>query len=194
MYVAITGSIGCGKTTISNILRKQGFIVNDIDGWCRELYYRDDFLEVIKKHFPESFIDNKFNKKVLRNLVFDDVKKLRVLESIIHPYLTKRLLDSVYDYSGEEIIFTDVALLYEMGWDIYFDFVVLADVDYNTQKQRVMQRDGISAEDFDKINNIQMKRENKLDKVDVIIDTSCSDEELEKVIKKLVKDIKKWKH
>ena len=65
MYVAITGSIGCGKTTISNILRKQGFIVNDIDGWCRELYYRDDFLEVIKKHFPESFIDNKFNKRVL---------------------------------------------------------------------------------------------------------------------------------
>ncbi len=194
MYVAITGSIGCGKTTISNILRKQGFIVNDIDGWCRELYYRDDFLEVIKKHFPESFIDNKFNKRVLRNLVFDDVKKLRVLESIIHPYLTKRLLDSVYDYSGEEIIFTDVALLYEMGWDIYFDFVVLADVDYDTQKQRVMQRDGISAEDFDKINNIQMKRENKLDKVDVIIDTSCSEEELEKVIKKLVKDIKKWKH
>lgn len=194
MYVAITGSIGCGKTTISNILRKQGFIVNDIDGWCRELYYRDDFLEVIKKHFPESFIDNKFNKRVLRNLVFDNVKKLRVLESIIHPYLTKRLLDSVYDYSGEEIIFTDVALLYEMGWDIYFDFVVLADVDYDTQKQRVMQRDGISAEDFDKINNIQMKRENKLDKVDVIIDTSCSEEELEKVIKKLVKDIKKWKH
>lgn len=194
MYVAITGSIGCGKTTISNILRKQGFIVNDIDGWCRELYYRDDFLEVIKKHFPESFIDNKFNKRVLRNLVFDDVKKIRVLESIIHPYLTKRLLDSVYDYSGEEIIFTDVALLYEMGWDIYFDFVVLADVDYDTQKQRVMQRDGISAEDFDKINNIQMKRENKLDKVDVIIDTSCSEEELEKVIKKLVKDIKKWKH
>lgn len=193
MYVAITGSIGCGKTTISNILRKQGFIVNDIDGWCRELYYRDDFLEVIKKHFPESFIDNKFNKRVLRNLVFDNVKKLRVLESIIHPYLTKRLLDSVYDYSGEEIIFTDVALLYEMGWDIYFDFVVLADVDYDTQKQRVMQRDGISAEDFDKINNIQMKRENKLDKVDVIIDTSCSEEELEKVIKKLVKDIKKWK-
>ena len=108
--------------------------------------------------------------------------------------MTKRLLDSVYDYSGEEIIFTDVALLYEMGWDIYFDFVVLADVDYDTQKQRVMQRDGISAEDFDKINNIQMKRENKLDKVDVIIDTSCSEEELEKVIKKLVKDIKKWKH
>ena len=65
---------------VRNILRKQGFIVNDIDGWCRELYYRDDFLEVIKKHFPESFIDNKFNKRVLRNLVFDDVKKFGITE------------------------------------------------------------------------------------------------------------------
>ena len=38
-FVAITGSIGCGKTTISNILRDMGFLVYDVDAWCRELYF-----------------------------------------------------------------------------------------------------------------------------------------------------------
>ena len=193
MFVAITGSIGCGKTTISNILRKQGFIVNDVDGWCRELYFRDDFLEVIKKNFPECFEEGIFNKRALRNLVFGDVKKLRILESLTHPYLTRRLLDSVCDYNGEEIVFTDVALLYEMGWNVYFDCVVLADVDYETQKNRVMLRDNISAEDFDKINNIQMKRDDKLEKVDFIIDTGCDEKELEIKVEDLIKEIKKWK-
>ena len=193
MFVAITGSIGCGKTTISNILRKQGFIVNDVDGWCRELYFRDDFLSIIKKNFPECFDGDIFNKRSLRNLVFGDIKKLRILEGLTHPYLTKRLLDSVCDYNGEEIVFTDVALLYEMGWDVYFDCVVLADVDYETQKKRVMLRDNISGEDFDKINDIQMKREDKVGKVDFIIDTGCDEKELEEKIKDLLKEIRKWK-
>lgn len=57
------------------------------------------------------------------------------------------------------IVFFDVALLYELGWDKFFDCVVLADVDYETQRLRVMARDKISAEDFDKINKLQMSRD-----------------------------------
>lgn len=189
-FVAITGSIGCGKTTISNILRDMGYLVYDVDAWCRELYFKNDFLEVIKKNFPETFNNGIFNKRELRKIVFDDVKKLKLLESLTHPYLTKKLLDSVCDYNGDDIIFTDVALLYEMGWEQYFDKVVLADVEYEIQKNRVMKRDNISGEDFDKINNIQMKRDEKIKKVDFIVDTGCSEEELIVKIKKLIKDIK----
>lgn len=189
-FVAITGSIGCGKTTISNILRDMGYLVYDVDAWCRELYFKNDFLEVIKKNFPETFNNGIFNKRELRKIVFDDVKKLKLLESLTHPYLTKKLLDSVCDYNGNDIIFTDVALLYEMGWEQYFDKVVLADVEYEIQKNRVMKRDNISGEDFDKINNIQMKRDEKIKKVDFIVDTGCSEEELIVKIKKLIKDIK----
>ena len=192
-FVAITGSIGCGKTTISNILRDMGFLVYDVDAWCRELYFRNDFLKVIKENFPETFDGEVFNKRALRNLVFNDVSKLKFLESLIHPYLTRRLLDSASEYNGRDIIFTDVALLYEMGWNQYFDKVVLADVDYETQKQRVMKRDGISGEDFDKINNIQMKRDDNIGKVDFVINTGCSEEELVNRIKKLIKELKECK-
>ncbi len=189
-FVAITGSIGCGKTTISNILRDMGFLVYDVDAWCRELYFKNDFLEVIKKNFPEVFDEGVFYKRKLRNIVFNDVKKLKFLESLIHPYLTKRLIDSVSSYNGNDVVFTDVALLYEMGWQQYFDKVVLADVDYETQKLRVMKRDNISGDDFDRINNIQMKREDKLKKVDFVINTGCTEDELKNKLKKLIKDIK----
>ena len=190
-FIGITGSIGCGKTTISYILRDMGFLVYDVDAWCRELYFKNEFLEVIKKHFPETYENGNFNKRALRNIVFNDVNKLKLLESLTHPYLTKRLIDSVSNYNGYDVVFTDVALLYEMGWNQYFDKVVLADVDYETQKNRVMKRDNISAEDFEKINNIQMKREDKIKKVDFIVDTGCGEEELINRIKKLIKDIKK---
>ena len=164
MLVGITGSIGCGKTTISNILREYGYLVYDIDAWCRELYYKDNFLDIIKKNFPESFENGVFNKRILRTEVFNNIDKLKLLEKLTHPYLTMKLLDSISDYNGRDIVFTDVALLYEMGWDQYFDKVILADVDYEIQKQRVINRDNISGIDFDKINNIQMKREDKIKK------------------------------
>ena len=65
----------------------------------------------------------------------------------------------------------DVALLFEMGWDKYCDYIVVADVDYETQKMRVMRRDNISAADFDKINRIQMDNAAKKVLADVIINT-----------------------
>ncbi len=190
MLVGITGSIGCGKTTISNILREYGYLVYDVDAWCRELYYKDTFLDVIKENFPESFENGVFNKRILRTEVFNNTEKLKLLEKLTHPYLTMKLLDSINDYNGRDIVFTDVALLYEMGWNQYFDKVILADVDYEIQKQRVINRDNISGVDFDKINNIQMKREDKIKKVDFVIDTGVSVDELKIKVLDLVKELK----
>ena len=69
------------------------------------------------------------------------------------------------------MFFIDVALLFEMGWDKYCDLILLADVDYEIQKKRVMLRDNVSAEDFDKINNVQTKNDDKKLLSDIVIDT-----------------------
>ena len=170
--VAITGSIGCGKTTLSKIVRRLGYVVYDIDGWVRRLYYQKDFIKVIAAHFPEVMEGEKVNKRKLRNLVFGENARLEVLESLIHPFL-KQTLMSVRRRNArrDDLFFMDVALLFEMGWDKYCDYIVVADVDYETQKMRVMRRDNISAADFDKINRIQMDNAAKKVLADVIIDT-----------------------
>ena len=166
---AITGSIGCGKTTLSKIVRRLGYVVYDIDGWVRRLYYQKDFIKVIAAHFPEG---EKVNKRKLRNLVFGDNARLKVLESLIHPFLKQTLMNvRRRNARRADLFFMDVALLFEMGWDKYCDYIVVADVDYETQKMRVMRRDNISAADFDKINRIQMDNAAKKVLADVIINT-----------------------
>lgn len=169
---AITGSIGCGKTTLSKIVRRLGYVVYDIDGWVRRLYYQKDFIRVIAAHFPEVMEGEKVNKRKLRNLVFGDNARLKVLESLIHPFLKQTLMNvRRRNARRADLFFMDVALLFEMGWDKYCDYIVVADVDYETQKMRVMRRDNISAADFDKINRIQMDNAAKKVLADVIINT-----------------------
>lgn len=169
---AITGSIGCGKTTLSKIVRRLGYVVYDIDGLVRRLYYQKDFIKVIAAHFPEVMEGEKVNKRKLRNLVFGDNARLKVLESLIHPFLKQTLMNvRRRNARRADLFFMDVALLFEMGWDKYCDYIVVADVDYETQKMRVMRRDNISAADFDKINRIQMDNAAKKVLADVIINT-----------------------
>ena len=144
--IGITGSIGCGKTTIAGLIRSLGYVVYDADIWCRKLYYQADFLNVINHNFPIAFENGVFNKRKLRTHVFNDNKELKKLEKIIHPFLKKKFLKTVFRNSRKNnVMFVDVALLFEMGWNKYCTKIIVADVDYEIQKQRVMERDNISA-------------------------------------------------
>lgn len=170
--VAITGSIGCGKTTIAKIVGKLGYTVFDVDGWVRRLYFKKDFIKVIQEHFPAVAENGQVNKRALRNIVFSDNRQLKVLEGLIHPFLRETLKDVIRKNAcRNDIFFIDVALLFEMGWDKYCDFILVADVDYEIQKQRVMNRNKVTAEDFDKINNVQLSNSYKINLADVVVNT-----------------------
>ena len=170
--VAITGSIGCGKTTIAKIVGTLGYTVFDVDGWVRRLYFKKDFIKVIQEHFPAVAENGQVNKRALRNIVFYDNRQLKVLEGLIHPFLRETLKDVIRKNAcRNDIFFIDVALLFEMGWDKYCDFILVADVDYEIQKQRVMNRDKVTAEDFDKINNVQLSNSYKINLADVVVNT-----------------------
>ena len=170
--VAITGSIGCGKTTIAKIVGKLGYTVFDVDGWVRRLYFKKDFIKVIQEHFPAVAENGQVNMRALRNIVFSDNRQLKVLEGLIHPFLRETLKDVIRKNAcRNDIFFIDVALLFEMGWDKYCDFILVADVDYEIQKQRVMNRDKVTAEDFDKINNVQLSNSYKINLADVVVNT-----------------------
>ncbi len=170
--VAITGSVGCGKTTLAGLVKELGYVVYDVDAWVARLYYQKDFIAVISNHFPTIVQGCAVNKRALRNIVFSDNKQLKLLESLIHPFLKqtlKRLIRK--NKTSSELFFIDIALLFEMGWQKYCDYVILAYVDYELQKKRVMERDNISAEDFEKINKVQLDMRDKEILSDIIIDT-----------------------
>ena len=188
--VGITGSIGCGKTTLAKIVKKLGYAVFDIDGWVRKIYFNKDFLLKLNNSFPNSVKDGVADKRYLRNIVFNNKKKLKELENLIYPFLDEKIRKTVRLYAKKNnICFLDAALLFEKGWDKYCDVIILADVDYEIQKQRVMNRDNISAEDFDKINNIQIKNSDKKILSDIIVDTDKSMNLLKVELIEIIKNI-----
>ena len=174
--IGITGSMGCGKTYLANMIRDLGYGVYNPDKWVRGLYKNSQFLEVIKQNFPMTFENGVFNKRSLRNLVFSDKNQLEKLEKIVHPFLKKKIQSIIHKFSRKsDVIFFDAALLFEKNWDIYCDYVIVADVDEETQKQRVMKRDGISEDDFYKIIKVQIPQSEKCERADIVIDTGLAE-------------------
>ena len=170
--IAITGSIGCGKTTIAKMIRQQGYAVFDVDAWVRRLYFNKKFIAKVRETFPAVAEGEGVNKRKLRNIVFSDRNQLKVLENMTHPFLLNYFKRVIHKNArSNALFFVDVALLFEMGWDRFCDRIIVADVAYEIQKQRVMARDKVEAEDFEKINNVQMSNEKKKELADAVINT-----------------------
>ena len=173
MYlIGITGSIGSGKTTLANIARELGYVVYDVDEWVRFIYKDGDFLELLEKNFTGSVKNGVADKRYLREIVFNDKKKLAKLEGLIYPILNAKIRKLITKGAKNNfIVFLDIALLFEKKWDKYCDFIILADADYELRKKRVMLRDKVSAQNFASIDNVQMSNDEKKDKVDIVINT-----------------------
>ena len=170
-----------------------GYTVYDADKWVKYLYYKKEFLQVIHQNFPQVFSeDGKFNKRKLRNLVFNNKQELKRLESLVHPFLKRKLLSVIRRQANREtLVFLDVALLFEMNWDKYCQNIILANVDKNIQKQRVMKRDNISAEDFEKILSAQMDNEEKKKYVDFVVNTGNSRGKIKSQLIKILDELNK---
>lgn len=191
--VAITGSIGCGKTTLAGLIRELGYAVYDVDKWCRRLYFEPAFLNKIQDHFPEAFVNGVFNKRALRNHVFTDHKALKKLEKLTHPFLKKKFLNTIHHFAHtSDILFVDVAILFEMGWDKYCTFIILADTDYETQMKRVMDRDHITREDFEKIIKVQINNSEKVCLSNVVIETNRPLGVLKADLMNIIKELQPW--
>ena len=145
MIIGITGSIACGKSTVSNYLKSKGYIVIDADRIGHEALDDDYVKEKLVLAFGNEILeDNKINRQKLGELVFGNSSNLNVLNSIIHPEIRKKILEKIDKNNDKELIFIDVALLFEAKFDDLVDKIIVVYVDKNTQLTRLMKRNSIS--------------------------------------------------
>jgi dephospho-coA kinase len=145
MIIGITGSIACGKSTVSNYLKSKGYIVIDADKIGHEALDDDYVKEKLVLAFGNEILeDNKINRQKLGELVFGNSSNLNVLNSIIHPEIRKKILEKIDKNNDKELIFIDVALLFEAKFDDLVDKIIVVYVDKNTQLTRLMKRNSIS--------------------------------------------------
>ncbi len=145
MIIGITGSIACGKSTVSNYLKSKGYIVIDADRIGHEALDDDYVKEKLVLAFGNEILeDNKISRQKLGELVFGNSSNLNVLNSIIHPEIRKKILEKIDKNNDKELIFIDVALLFEAKFDDLVDKIIVVYVDKNTQLTRLMKRNSIS--------------------------------------------------
>ena len=145
MIIGITGSIACGKSTVSNYLKSKGYTVIDADKIGHEALDDDYVKEKLILAFGNEILeDNKINRQKLGELVFGSSSNLNVLNSIVHPEIRKKILEKIDKNNDKELIFIDVALLFEAKFDDLVDKIIVVYVDKNTQLTRLMKRNSIS--------------------------------------------------
>ena len=145
MIIGITGSIACGKSTVSNYLKSKGYIVIDADKIGHEALDSDYVKEKLILTFGNDILENnKINRRKLGELVFGNSNNLNILNSIIHPEIRRRILEEIDKNNDQEFIFIDVALLFEAKFDDLVDKIIVVYVDKNTQLTRLMKRNSIS--------------------------------------------------
>ncbi|MEG2255539.1 MAG: dephospho-CoA kinase [Cetobacterium somerae] len=197
MILGLTGGIGSGKSTVSKIFLSMGIKVFDADLIAKDILETEQVKEEIKEKLGKEFINLKSNsvdKELLKKEVFNNSKKLNILNGIVHPRVVDIYKKKYLEFKDKkEIVIFDVPLLFEVNLERYCDKVIVVDIDLKVQIERIKNRDNIDVALINKIIAAQMSREERNMKADILIENNGSLEELKQKIEKIIKDIERGK-
>ena len=193
MKIAITGCIACGKTTFSRLLAENtGFKLISADDIVKNLYLKPEIIEQVQKIFENKIISSKntpqkaeIDKNKLRELIFENPKKRKELENLIHPLVEKEIKKEI---SETQNIIAEIPLLFEAGFENYFDKIICL----NTPKDIIIERlekRGLSKQDAEKIINSQLDINIKISKSNIVIDTNSNLEKLKRTSKTIASEL-----
>ena len=171
--LGITGGIGCGKSTVTDLFVGLGVKVVDADSVAREVVtVGSPGLNAIVAEFGREILlqSNELNRAALREIIFNDPDKKHWLESLLHPLIRQRileLLNSNNKHSAYSILSSP--LLLETDQQQLTDLVLVIDLNYQTQLNRAMHRDNNSRQQIEKIMAKQLSGEQRNAKADIIL-------------------------
>ena len=181
LKVAVTGNIGSGKTTFVKFLAEKGYPVIQADDVSKDILANDpDVKEKIIDTFgADAFVGTKINKTYLSKQIFSDSKKLKKINSILHPLVREKIESISKNYFlTNNIVFVEVALVYESKIESMFDFIVLITSDKDLRIKRVIESNKMSEKDFNNRNNNQLDDKDKIMKADFTFSNNGSLEDL----------------
>lgn len=175
--IGITGSIACGKSTVSRELLRKGYPVIDGDMLSRELTGPGGLaMTDIRTVFGDLFLlpNGSLNRREMGRLVFSEPPARDRLDRIMAPYLKSLTLKRIEEIrsSGAVLCFLDFPLLYEKGYDQYCDSVWCVWLPEDLQLQRLMERDGYTRDEAMCRIRAVMSSDEKANRSAVVIDNS----------------------
>jgi dephospho-CoA kinase len=170
--IALTGSIGMGKSTVAKMFERAGMPGFDADAVVRALQGPcGGLVEKIGELFPGCVRSGTLDRECLGAIVLADREKLAALEQIVHPAVRRAREDFVADHADAAVLVFEIPLLFETGGEAEFDKVVVVSAPPRVQRARVLQRTGMSAAKLDSILARQLPDEEKRARADFVVDT-----------------------
>ena len=182
MIIGLTGGIGSGKSAAANFFQNEGISVIDTDQLARKVIEKDsDGYSKVLENFGTDILDN--NKSIdrakLREEVFHNNDKRKILESITHPLVRELMVQKISSSTSPYSIIM-VPLIFETNSAKNYDRVLVIDCDVEIQLARAMARDENSADLIQKIIDSQCSRSERLSIANDVIPNNHSIEDLKK--------------
>ena len=171
--LALTGSIGMGKSTVAAMFADAGIPLFDADAVVRALQGPGGRLvPAIEARFPGTTRDGAVDREALASRVLGDPDALAALESIVHPAVHHERTRFIVEHGDARALLFDIPLLFETGGQEAFDHVIVVSAPAKVQRERVLARPGMTQARLDQILDRQWPDARKREAADFIIDTS----------------------
>lgn len=191
--LGLTGGIGSGKTTVAALFHELGVPVYNADDEAKKLMNESPKIrtQLIELFGANAYNDELLNRSYIAQLVFKDKEKLSALNQVVHPEVaanyTAWLSKQTHPY-----VLKEVAILFELGAENQFDFILTVTAPKQSRIDRVMQRDAKTAEEVLSIMKNQWDEALKIKKSDFVIhniDPQLTAKEVEEIHVKILKII-----
>ena len=170
--IALTGSIGMGKSTVAAMFERAGIPVFDADAVVRALQGPGGALvERIGARFPGAVDRGLLDRERLARVVLEDPEQLAALERIVHPAVQDARQAFIDSHRDAPALLFDIPLLFETGGEAAFDKIIVVSAPVQVQRTRVLRRAGMTAEKLDSILARQLPDEEKRKRADFVIET-----------------------
>jgi len=194
LKVGLTGGIGSGKTSVSDLFESLSVPVIDTDIIAHELVNNNpEVLQEISDAFGQDMLnlDGKLNRKKLAQVIFNVKENKQQLENILHPKIRDSVLNQVKNLAAQQnppkYAIIVVPLLVETNYTNLFDRILVVIADKDRRVERVQQRDNRSLNEIHSIIDNQIDDEERMKEADDIIENNSNIKNLELHIKALHK-------
>ena len=195
MIIGITGSIGTGKSTVSNYLISKGYSVVDADKISKGAYnIGSNGYKAILEVFGEEILNSngEVDRKKIKKIVFDNSNMLQRLNMAIHPIIINEIEKEIEILlESQNVVFLDAPLLIETELHKKVNKIIVVACDKNEQINRIIKRDKITADMAISIINSQMSIDEKLKFADYIVYNNSTIENLYSQVDEIILEIKK---
>ena len=190
--IGVTGNIGAGKTTFTNLFKKNAFIFNADKEAKKHLKNHSVLQKKLVNVFGKSILTGiNLDFKKLASISFESEKNQKILNGIIWPEVSILIRNALENSKKENFKYfiVDAALLFEANFQHFFDYIILVTAEKEIRLKRAIDRKNIDLSQIKKRMALQLSDEQKISNSDFVIKNNLDTENLKKQFNKIFKKL-----